>query len=72
MYAPSNMGSCAERYGVMTSDTQKHTHTNKAPRAGVQLVVNTSIYKVLSYLTVGVPTRRHLQGSVESPSEGAS
>ena len=29
------MGSCAEQYGGMTSDTQ--THTNKPPRAGVQL-----------------------------------
>ena len=50
---PSNMGSCAEQYGVMTADTRthKHTHThthththiNKPPTAGVQLVVHTSI-----------------------------
>ena len=37
--------SCADQYGVMTSDTQTHTytHTDKAHRAGVQLVVHTSI-----------------------------
>ena len=44
-----NMGSCAEEYGVMTSDT----YTNKTHRAGVQLVVHTSIIKdALSILNI--------------------
>ena len=53
---PSNVGSCAERCGVTTSDTR--IHTNKAPRAGVQLVVHTSTkiinqsvkYRVVAYV----------------------
>ena len=38
---------CAEQYGDMSADTQAHTythsHTNKLPTAGVQLVCHTSI-----------------------------
>ena len=37
------MGSSAEQYGVMTSDRQTHTHINKPPSAGVQLVGHTMI-----------------------------
>ena len=34
--------SCADQYGDMSADTHIHTYTN-TPRAGVQLVSNTSI-----------------------------
>ena len=35
--------SCAEQYGDMFADTQTHSHTNKPPMAGVQLVGHNSI-----------------------------
>ena len=39
--------SCAEQYGDMSADTQTHSHTNKPPTAGAQLVGHTSIKKII-------------------------